>query len=481
MARLFMDYQGGATEQTVFRYVDATPTQVGNSFDTIESALVYHSGRNRVQQVLGELYALGKSGVWKKDDPTTLVIGTDEDWTSQHSFTNADATGPRRSGLHVIYVDDVPYLTGVFGDAGGDTLWRGFRLNLNTGVWDETAALGGPDGDAFVEEIVYRGRLHFCVHKNSDNSMRTGTWDPKQRKFSTTTNDFGDWTPAWVIDQTGRLLASYYSTGSIIMTVGEFSGNAWTKISSFGPANVGVSTHNRRRTIFFRDGSSIIAIHFVIVAGTFGWKAFKFDSSLVVADISATVLPSALRPVGSGGTWSGISGNDRMFVSTNNDTPGSPSFTIYHEADPFEGTTFTVYSWNGIASLMTSLGTGGDVYHSIPSDQSFSGGSRIWTAGELDALITDRDNVDGGDIIKFKASGGGTGKIAKIFFSTTGGHTLTQATLVTSSVTGGSAIQSGNDITNVSANGTTEYSATINYTSNSISDGDRVQYYIEIT
>ncbi len=130
---------------------------------------------------------------------------------------------------------------------------------------------------------------------------------------------------------------------------------------------------------------------------------------------------------------------------------------------------------------MSLIDVGGDVHHSLSTTCSMSG-ERIFTAGELDIIITGKQPVIGGQKVLFRAYGdpGTADKTVKFFFDTEGEPALVQATLTGAAVVesgspAGAPTRVGNEIQDIDADGTVEYSAVWDISADGVSTGDRVQ------
>lgn len=77
---LVNDWRAGSGGQCVaYIYNNASPSQLGDPFGTTVGAIYPQAGRsfNGIIQFQGEIYAVARDGVYKKDDPTSATGG----WT----------------------------------------------------------------------------------------------------------------------------------------------------------------------------------------------------------------------------------------------------------------------------------------------------------------------------------------------------------------------------------------------------------------
>ncbi len=481
---LFMRTRSGA-DQSVQRYSGATPASVGSGFSTIEDYLNDDCPRNRVVQFENDLYTVGRDGVYKKDDPTTLT----GPWSADFTFATPSGAGTsnRRSGLYVIYDGDQAKLTAIYGTASaGSDDWRAVIYDANTATWSETAEFANVAAMLTMgTELVFNNVLHII------GDSLAMTWDVAGSALTARSSPF----QATRQDQdlcvfNGRLFCVYKSNTDDI-SLAEYTSGAWTIVpaaTAFAPYSTATAFTAARMSLF-TDGTFMYALvgsdDFVASSG---WRCYQFDAALSPTDITAAVLPASLISTGDGGTFAGTITNERFFAYPDADTtPGSLTIWLYHAAAPTAGTSFSLYQWNGPATLIGSGGTpddsGGDVAHA-PVAFSAIGGDRAWTAGELDIRVTQRVSVLGGQRIYFKAWGqaGFADKTVQFRFSTEGESALTVATLRAASATGGTAAVSGNTIVNVDADdGVTEFSAIWDTPLDGLTSGQRAQLVPEIS
>jgi hypothetical protein len=315
--------------------------------------------------------------------------------------------------------------------------------------------------------------------------VRKLTYDPSSDSWASVTfaGDQNDDYTANMCVFNDRLFMIYQETGGAgLVKISEFTGGAWvdTGIASLGTGSG--SDDNEKRHCLFTNvaGTEMIAIHTVDAGTDEGWRAWSFDTSLTPTDRTSTMLPAAFVATDDGGSRTGVMETERFWPFADSvTTAGSVTTYLTHAANATPGTGTTTYQFNGTGSVITSVDTGGDVAHSFPSTNS-SGGEYVWTPGQNDVLVTAILSDSGGYILTLKGTGGGTGKVIRIYYSKTGGPERTLGTLTTP-VTGGSASISAGTLIGVAADGTTEYTVKWDMEADSIASGERVQGYIRIS
>ena len=468
---LFNDMRGAAGVCTLYRYQGASPAQVGDTFGSQWTGVVAQAViNNGAIQYKGNLYALAQDGVYVKDDPTTNSGA----WTQAIAFTGSSVVKPRTSGLHVVYISDAPVLVVVFGGTV-DNVWRWAKFDGTT--WTQAA------GDVAVSSLgemhavaVYRNVIHMIGSAGAGSVAMT--YDPASDSFATVSEPFGTSQYAHCMAVFNDRLFGVHNVSNVCRLV-EYSGGAWVDV----PGGVGLSVDTGNylgKWGIWTDGTYLYAM--VPSASTDGWRVLQWDASLgPPTNLTATVLPSSLRSATDGGTYGGGTiQNASVFACGDQDTdPAVGDVWLFVAPHYTSGTPYSLWKWNGPAALIGNAGvandSGGDTDHAIPIGL-LQAGERIWTAGELDIVITGKQAVVGGERISFIVYGdaGPSDKTVRFYFNTEGEPAIAQCVLI-GSVTGGSATRSGNDVINVNADGTTVYTAIWDIGSNGVSSGDRAQ------
>lgn len=456
----------------VLRYLNATPTQVGNTFGLTDGAgtgVNESKQRNRVVQFQGQIYAMARDGVYQKDDPTTMTGG----WTQVIAFTNPDTSNPGFSGLYVWDNNGSPGLVGLWKASDGSNSHRWVKFDGTT--WTQ----GGPNNlnnfNVYTDAIVFQNVLH-TMHSTTGGGNSMAAFDVSIESHTGTTGVIdADGIVSFCIFQ-GRLFALYNEGGTEDKKLAEFTGGVWVEVSTIDAVSDTGPGTGVAQFALFTDGINLFALYANNNAsGDDGWRCQRSTDGLVWVDITTTVLPASLRSTNDGGTFSANPQLQRFYPTYDVDaSPGTVSIFLYYATNGTDATTLTMYQWNGTGSVITQVDTGGDVTHSIPSGFP-NHGERIWSPGELDVKIAGRTAVTGGEQVSFTAYGGGSGFNFKLFYSTNGHPDLQEATLA-GPVTGGSATLNGglNRVEGVAADGTTVYTVVWDISADGITPGERV-------
>lgn len=473
---LMLRHRSGASPQ-VLRYVGLTAVSLGNTFGALESGGVSVSSRNRVVQIGGNVYAVQDDGVYKLQGDGVTWSNTALNGGLPFSTPSTAGDAVVRSGLEVMYPNDVPSLVGVYRTATGQL--RGYSLNMLTGTWTEAAASvglvnvsNGASGGLW-NQITFNGQLHLFGSDSGTSLPRVWRFDPASGAYYsdviTIANKIDRSIDAVVFN---NRLHCVYRTSTDTLRLGEWITGTWTDLGILidaGPVNGSASTN---RMCVFTDQTNMYAI----VGSDSTWRTWQLDGSFTVLDKSTATLPADLRSAAvGGGTFVGTPDGRMIGFADVDSTPGTFAFYMLYAANGTAGTAWTKYEWVSNAATMTTPGTVGDVAHAVASAKA-PGGERIFTPSELDILITGKAPVLGGERIYFKAYGavGPTDKTVEFYYNRQGEPATAIATL-SGTASGGVAVRVGNQVQSVQADGTTTYEITWNITADSISAGDRVQ------
>jgi len=461
---------------TAYRYIGASPTQLGDTFGVRGSTASSNqtATRNGLIHFKGNIYARAADGVYVKDDPTTDA-GT---WTQAHAFTNPDVTTTRMPGLHVIPVNDVPTLVTVFKDnsAANGYRWAKFDGTTWTASVSATNAGGATDYFTLIDEIVYRGVLHFIIGGASSTSIAI-TFDPGSDTFSAPTEPFTNPVTSMCVFN-DRLLAVYLPSTEDA-TLAEYTGGSWVAVAG---SNVGWNSvnavHLNAKFTLFTDGTYLYGM--VPSPTTDGCRCVQWDASLgTPVNITDPVLPLSLRSSVDGGSYGGARLNTRWATILDQNTDPALADKYLYQS-PTQSGPWTVYKWNGPGSVITQIDSGGDVTASIPSSPN-QAGEYIFTPGEMDIWITGKTPVVGGQRVYFSCSGdpGNADKIVNFRFNDQGEPCLALATLIGMGVFSGSPAGAPtlgtNQVENVDADPSVVYYADWILTSDGFTSGDRAQ------
>jgi len=474
---LFMDNKTGAggVVCAAFQYVNSSPTQIGDTFGQEIGGLVNGCDRNAIIQFQGELYALAKDGVYKKDDPTVLA----GPWTIQVTF--AFGVSGLATGLYPVEIAGVAYLVAAFRTTDSSNTWRWAKFDGTT--WTQPASsvfLGF--GNLLIDSLVYRGVLHIVCASTTNPSAYT--FDPGTESFAVIADPFANSMMDQGLCIFDDRLFCFFRNAFGDMKIAEFVGGTWSEVLTLVSGNLTANV-DEGKSALFTDGVNMYVIG-LWNAPAVGFRAYQIDSALAVTEITNAILPNSFKstsdPGGSfvAGLAQGI--EYRWLPVYDADTaPASAAIYIFQAIDAVLGTSFTMWQWNGPAALLTSVDSGGDVGHAVPSNLP-QGGCRIFTPGELDVKIASRQGVLGGEEITFRAYGGGTGRKFKMFYSIGGDPDLIEATLI-APVTGGSATFNVglNQVEGIAADGATDYTIIWDIGTDGVTAGTILDRFPQIT
>ena len=469
---LFSDIRGGAGTVTLYRYQGATPSQVGNTFGTQWTAVTSQTALNfGACQYKGNLYALAQDGVYVKDDPT-VNAGT---WTQALAFTNPVVAKPRTSGLHIVYISDEPVLVVVFGDNTGDTSWRWAKFDGST--WTQASGVVVSAGIGEMHAVtVFRNVIHMIG--SSGTGSVAMTFGPGSESFATITEPFDTSQYAHVMCVFDDRLFGIHNVSNVCRVV-EYSGGSWVDV----PGAVGLAVKTADYTgkwALWTDGTYLYGM--MPSATNDGWRVLQWDSSMgAPTNLTATVLPSSLRSALDGGTFGGSTTDGVIHACGDQDSdPAVGDVWIFQADGVSAGIPYTLWKWNGPASLVTQVDSGGDVVHAVPIGM-LQGGQYIWTAGEMDIWISGKAPIVGGERLKFRASGaaGVADKTVSFRYDDKNEQPLLLGTLsavgVLSGAPAGAPSLGTNVVLNVDADPTVEYYADWTLTADGFTSSDRAQ------
>ena len=477
---LFVDNVGVAGACTCYRYVGATPSQVGTSFGArwtgVTSYVQTHHGAIFYK---GNLYAIAQGGVYVKDDPTTDNIA--DTWTQSVAFTNPTTSKPRTSGLHIVYIADAPILALVFGDLSSDNSWRWAKFDGTTWTQAASPVVSASMGELF-SVIVYRQVIHMLGGGTSN--PKGLTFDPAAETFSAPTDVFASTQYSSLMCVfNDRLFALYYLTG--VGRMSEFSGGSWIDVPG---ANVGAvdSGNYVGKWALWTDGTYMYGM-VPSPFNTNGWRVYQWDGTLgAPVNLTATVLPSSLISTTDGGTYGGGSIQQGVvFACGDQETdPAVGDVWLFQTISPNAGTPYSLWKWNGPAALIGNAGvandSGGDVKNAVP-DTQVPGGEYIWSAGKLDIWITGKSATAGAQRTTFRCAGapGAANKNVKFYYDGENEPPIALATLIGVGVISGAPVGAPslgtNEVLNVDADPTVEYYADWDLFTDGLFAGDRAQ------
>jgi hypothetical protein len=455
----------------VFRYVNASPVQVGNSFGTADGGSATDQQvsklRNRVVQFQGQIYAMNADGIYRKDDPLVLA----GDWTRVLVMTNPETTDNSFGGLYPVDIGGTSYLTGVYGGTESSVTMHWVKFDGTT--WTQGSGTVTSTIISFRDAVVIKNVLHFIYGSNTSDS--SASFDPSTETFSDHTELFNDATTALCVFND-----TLYALHNVIaddVTLSEFSGGSWSSVATLDTDSIATMGVIAQWSLF-TDGTTLFALYGVNAA-TDGWRLQWSTNTTSWNNVTTTVLPDALVSTADGGTFAGVITTE-VFQPVYNVTNGILEIYLYHATTGVFGTSRSMYQWIDVSTEMVLRDFGGDVAHAIPSGfPNF--GERIFIPGQLFPALTGHESTFGGEKWTFEVYGGGTGHIVDAFYTEAGEPVLVEATLK-EPVTGGSAAlnTSLNQIENVDGNAT-EYTVLWDFAADGIGSDEFVHRVLRVT
>lgn len=446
----------------VNRIIQSTPVALGNPIAgaSAESVLNQNDAHymNRVVQFENSVYA------WQENKVYQLNTGTGV-WTAV--FTEGFPTGQlgNHSGLHKCDVNGVPSLIGIY-NTNPQSKWIGVTFDGTT--WTETdltAFISNNLNQAFHRNFVWKNQLWF-EHENGNVYF----WDPSTGSVGSTALVTGVGFHDFCVHK-NRLYAFGQENTNVRNSLVEFVSGVWfTRVSNITTPNT--DNGDIVGHCIFPGGDGFLYVFALVDNVTRGFHVFKCsvanDGTVTPTEITNTVLPAPYRQ---GGGVAGVISRFWAFVDTET-APGSPPtiWLFFSDRGVIGGVT-TLLQWNGPASLMTTIETGGAVEMAFP-ESKFGGGEYIFTIGENDVIITGRVPVIGGERLSFKLYGGGT-RSFRMFFGTNGEAPVTAATLSNPSV--GTLSNANHQVDGLTADGTTVYQVTWLANTDGVPNQTRVQ------
>jgi len=476
---LAVQTRGAGSVIKVYRILGMTTAiQIGNDITPssgihIDSLDVFWD-TNFVAQYANDLYLIYGPEVYKYNSGTG-------NWDAQSLSLPMGVSNNYRmhTGLYNVSIGGAPYLAAAFTDSGQ----TGTRiLTFDGSTWSYSANILATTGVTYwARGLVYRNDLWFVTR--SDEILQFNPQASSAAKYTVGANNnqprclFVFNNELYCTGMSGTTNASKtqlykFSAGSF-----NFVKNLGTSVAT-GTPDLGTGNDDGGH-VLFSDGTDLFALwagqdDTSGLHGSFCVRLVWNGSSFTETDLTSTVLPSALRPGGGE-----IIARRRWLAQMDNEAnPTSPGIYLWTQAN--DGSTWSTYKWNGIASEITALGSG-LAYQIVPAQFAAGGGDRIWSSGELNAVIIGTAPVLGGEQISFKAYGdpGSSDKTVKLYYDSGEEAPITQASLM-GSATGGSATRNGNQIENVDADGSTTYTLVHDAATDGLGAGDKETLMLRI-
>jgi hypothetical protein len=443
----------GAAQPVVTRYVGGfTRTVLSAGFGTTVGAdgVSAQSQINTAFQTDDDtLYAVLFNGLYQSTDSGAT-------FSSVLTFTSPATTTDNRlghGGIHFVYNAGTQetFLAGFFKNSSNSLIGWSYRLSDGAGVQTTGPSVGaGPI--VLGSEMLYGTMIHLTF--GTATTQTPYSFDPVSASWATYA--FPSLTVTSVVchavaeDGVLYLLALESTTPRFVLF--RFTG-AWS-LSAVIEATPGALT-TEGRCVLFSDGTNLISFNLFLSGASAGWRARQipspFDGTGIV-NLTATIVPSELRQSTiDGGTASSTTSKRCFPIQDTEATPGTLATFLAFSEDSAAGTAFSVREYQGLATPITFVGTGGQVRDSLPQG-SRNGGGYFYTPGQDGVRITSVTAVSGGESIEFIASGGGTVDV-QFRYAHDQQAAITIATLIGSATGGGTRV--GNQVQGVTADGVT--------------------------
>jgi len=469
-----LQFQTGTPQ--MFRYAGTNVAAVGNSFGTADTAVTVSNSNNCMP--CGRVIRFGGLNTYVATVDTHIYRSTDggSTWTAVHTLTDiATAMTQAKSGFAVVYLNGLPALAMIYQGSGGGSCNSYYGAYSFDGVtWTTqgpfTIISGGNQSNVNrgFNHMVVQGSTIFIQGGSSSaaggpSSDYTFIYQPGANSLTAANPSgigVGNMSPT-ICEFNNRIFVLYVQTAATTLTLGEIVGNNATVIASLQTSMP--STTSGTGTLFV-DGVNMYAI----ATGTngagsnTGFKVWQVSSSLVVTEITSTVLPTILRSA----YPAGASAEGRVQAVIDGVTSPGSSPTIYLYFSFSANTNYALYRWNGNATEITLISQGGTTLHSLPFFSNVTGTYFIAdsvypsTTG-ISVEVTNRIFTATGVRLSFKiygTSAGGAVSFRVYVGAVNAEYPTTAGTLTDPSV---GAISGGNINTGLTAdNGATTYQVT---------------------
>jgi hypothetical protein len=388
VAEILIMRQTLSTSQQPLRYLNGGVNAVGNVVADAPTGLDYRGARSNVMARLGNvLHALTRLGgnyTARDFNPST------GNWDVGLAFPAGNG-GPLFIGRDATGLPRAFCLTQL-GGAGPQIAYKSLG-----GAWTLSGSLGlpfgavpGGSGGGQAQGAVFRGELHiaggdvyFVFNPNnlSGSKANVGAGSTQNQVKPPIANVAGKLFSAKP-DNAGASLIDLY------LNLYEFTNGAWTeRIDGSGSTPTLLqygdisqqALADTRHTIIHEDpatGDIILHGYQDRGIGARGWRCFQINpSTFAVTDLTSTVVDASLRyPTGPTSLNASYQADFWCFTDNVNN-PASQLVTVY--LNLANGTT-AAWSWNGVGSVMTALGTGENKYAVLSGDSGIGGGDQIY-------------------------------------------------------------------------------------------------------
>lgn len=458
-----------ATTPQLRRYVNATPSTVGVTFGTNDTdgvSLNNPRGNAPVVKFGGSQTFLAAVGM-------DIYRSTDggASWASVKTFSAAqlDSTSTSsKSGLFVMDVAGLATAVIVTQKLGTANYFAHKSTDGTTWTTSGPFALADASVSYPADSVVWQGKLVTMWWRNNDR-LYSSVYDP-----ATDTMTFADAAlgqPVWFFSSALCVFNdnlyhwSHNGNAGGAWWLSQLIAGVWSNLQVV--AGVGNLDGPQCKEALFVDGAFMYAMW----ATGSAWKCYQFPTSLVLVDVSASVIPTALA--------SGLATTQRMSVIVDErGVPGTaPTIWLYQSVDGTAGSSMNEWQWNGSASFIGNTpggagsgpnDSGGSARDNLPYVKHAQG-TTYWTATEDSTQLVSFTPVVGGISVGFKMysdAGSGTGSIRAWFGTATQEYPLSAATL-------------SGTTTGLTKDNTTTYFVTWQAATDGFASGQRAKFVME--
>lgn len=447
-------FDGGSPQVKLF---NGTQTSAqGVTFGALDTGASILVARYRVVQ-------FGPTDTWYAVTGNQVYRTTNAgaSWSSVLTLTSLVTNQSTKSGLHVCYLDGIPFLclfwcTGAgFGSSGwtvarssNGTSWSTISNTLST--FDGTNGMGS--------QYLWRNKIYalWTVAKSSGPEYVLIA-DPVSGVTNTVPVGFtnvGDASALAFCEFNGQLMAVYHTSGVIRLT--RYSAGAFVTAVTL-VASGAASPGQAASFGMLVDGDNLYC--FVYNSTATGWQCYQVSSTFAATNISSTVIPTGMTGTTGGGN--APTGSRVLIMVDQEAAPGAnPNKYVYFTRIASTAGTWTVFQWMGNLTAMQQIDSGGGTGTQALSAPQNPTGSYNWSSGERSVSLIDRSPLSGSLRLYFtlySPSGSDVVDVNAYVGSINDEYPTTSATLADPS----SGIMSGNTITGLIAdNGATTYQVT---------------------
>lgn len=378
----------GTTPQ-VKRYLNTSPGNVGATFGAIGGTYVNKMNpRNRVISFGGDektFLALTNSTIYR----TTDEFQTFSSVATQTGISNA----AKSSGFHVVDANGTPRVCLLY--VVDHVTARG--MSSDDGVtWSNTGSIGVAQGSDFggagiIDEIVYHNVLYTVAVKVDAAGLGTfsAVWyyDPGAGSIGSLAQNVGSGNGSFALaswDDKLVLLRPVHPAFATNWTIADITTGVAVQLLSFG---ISSNQADGGKPGLFVDPSSgdLIAVFY-----SSGMGCYAINSAYSTTSIGGTVFPPAVSGLG-----------NTMKCQPHMDVEASlgsatPAIGLFFASNGTAGTSWSLYQWNGKASAMTLVDSGGSVSHALGINNRPVGGQFCYTSGQLRLRVVSRTPAAGG-------------------------------------------------------------------------------------